>query len=194
MHTIHFPEKIIPAYDVEVFEYDELSDDAKERAFDNFVASGEPQFQLEMAIDEIFSALCDFDRETGVEAEIDCYNVLHLRARSFERLYDKGFQKLEDTGICYSMDICDAWNAHVEKLSELWETWYSAEYGEPSYEAEDALDAEIRAALRDVGVATQRNIDAEVDYYTNHRAEFFEEFDADEHEYTADGEIWEEVA
>lgn len=194
MRTVHFPEKIIPAYDVDVFEYDELSDEAKDRAFDNFVASGEPEFQLELTLNEIFDALCDFDRETGVESEIDGWNVLHLSARSLDKMYANGFQKLEDTGICYSMDICDAWNAHVGKLSELWETWYSAEYGDPSYEAAEALDAEIRAALHDVGAITQRNIDAEEDYYTNHRAEFFEEFDACEHEYTADGEIWEEVA
>ena len=194
MRTVHFPEKIIPAYDVDVFEYDELSDEAKDRAFDNFVSEGEPEFQLELTLNEIFDALCAFDRETGVESEIDGWNVLNLSARSFDKMYTNGFQKLEDTGICYSMDICDAWNAHVGKLSELWETWYAAEYGDPSYEAEEALDAEIRAALHDVGAITQRNIDAEVDYYTNHRAEFFEEFDAYEHEYTADGEIWEEVA
>lgn len=190
MRTIHHDAVVIPAYDETVYEYGELSDDAKENAFNNWIESGENRRQFEIALDEILDAVKGFCGVIGLDWDIDAWNNVSLSLDC-----DTEFMRFSDTGFYASMDIADAWNRHVDNMLELYVALLD-NVGTPLENAKQRdLKREVEAALEDVREVTQRNIDTEWNYWIYEPKEAFEEFGrfdgfGDEQEYTEDGEIY----
>lgn len=105
-----------------------------------------------------------------------------------------------DTGICWSMDICDAWNAYAVRIIALQEAHEEAEdkayfadtqeeqdaYNDIAERIENAAEELTEEAARAVGDVVDGLIEAERDYYSS--AEFWREWLADSDDrYTRDG-------
>lgn len=193
MRTIHhnakiIPARYIPAYDEHIYEYGELSEEAKQTALDEWVDSGIPRGNFDQSLDEILDALDKFSGIAGIDWHIDDYYRVHL-SRTVET-YD-WLSTIDDTGLWCSIDICEAWNRHVGNMIE-----YAAEMeddeGVFSLDNETvlSLDKEIDAALADIEAVTNRNIDAEYDYYVYDPADAFKNAcDSYGYEFEEDGTI-----
>ncbi len=186
MRTIHhnaeiIPARFIPEYDEYIYEYSELSEEAKQTALEEWVDSGIPRGEFDSSLDEILGALDTFSRTAGVDWQIDAYNRVHLSRT--DETYD-WLSTVVDTGLWCSIDICEAWNKHVDAMLQ---------YAADTEEDEGAflsLDNEINAALADIEDVTNRNIDAEYDYYVYDPANAFENAcDCNGYEFEENGTI-----
>lgn len=194
MRTIHHPEVVIPAYDEEVYTYDELPQEAKDKAFEEWVESGANRDQYNFACEDIGECLNDFCKATGAEWRFDSYDIVYVEAPSSTwGTYPESVRAdspLKDNGFCYSMDICDAWNAHFPRIGELYAAYMdSDQYTDEAYEAEKAYSVEVLAALEDVEKAARKLTEAEWDYWIYNDRTAFEDFKADANEYDLEGNI-----
>lgn len=195
MRTIHHEERVIPAYDETVYGYDDLSAEAKANAFANFRDSGEGERLYHDFIDDMAGYLNDFCRATGAHFEIDAWNNARVWASvddifEYDRPRPVRYVPRSKYVDCYEMDIADAWNAHMERLQEL-DAYLNSDECEDTRSAYRAICDEIYDACHDVAKVCSDSINGNYDYYMSDTDDdFFLEWDAYEHEYTEDGEIY----
>lgn len=106
----------------------------------------------------------------------------------------------QDTGICWSMDICDTWNAYAARIIALQDGHEEAEdrayfadtqdeqdaYNDIAERIEDAAEELTEEAARAVGDVVDGLIESEREYYAS--PEFWREWLADSDDrYTRDG-------
>lgn len=116
--------RVIPLY-----EFHELNDDAQTRVIEEYAEtrSNDPYFGqwfFDSYESEIWECVRDLEKSiTGARvswsynrwysADFDC-------EFSYNDCYEPGYMEpVENNGICYSFDLCDAWNAHVHKLNAI---------------------------------------------------------------------------
>ena len=190
MRTVYIPEKIIPAMEFGVYDYSELSEEAKEAAFLEFATEKTLLHYLELAREDIYGALNDFCDKIHASYICDGYGLILItpgRSRGYD---DISYVKVEDTGLCYSIDICELWNAHVEALAALYDAYAEDPYCDAAEAAYKELGTAVRFVFRMIELCVERADEAEADYYYYDPRQFFEDFDAYEHEYTEDGVIY----
>lgn len=131
---------IIMSYDTEtgttmsettitLYTYDELPEEARARVLEDFAEERQNkpyfgQWFADTTESEIWGVVTDLEQSiTGARVQwrynrwyscdFDC-------EYSYNDCYDPGeVETVKDNGICYSMDICAAWNKHVRKLNAI---------------------------------------------------------------------------
>ena len=188
MRTIHhnaevIPARYIPAYDEYVYEYSELSEDAKSNALSNWVESGDNISHFNSNLDEILDAVKDFTGYVGADWVIDSWHNI-----SFCFTYEIEYATFSHNGFYASMDIADEWNRHVDRMLELYAAYQESDDGKAEYKA---LMSEVCAALDDVRRVTQRNINDSWDYWIYEPEKAFEaECSIQGFEFDEDGDLY----
>lgn len=167
MRTIHhnaeiIPARYIPAYDEYVYEYSELSEEAKQTALEEWVDSGEPRAMFESSTDESCAAIDHFCREIGLDWSIDGYYNVTLSDTC-----ETEYVRVEDTGFYTSIDLCDIWNKNVYEMLDLYIEYAETEHDTNADQdaAERALREKVSSVLDELGKVATRNIQDEWDYY-----------------------------
>lgn len=204
---------IISTYDTEtgttqhettiaLYTFDELNDDAQahivadyaeERANDPYFG----QWFADTTESEIWECVRDLEKSiTGARVSWQ-YNRWYSCDFDCEFSYDDccdpgELYTVDDNGICYSMDLCDAWNSHVGKLNAInrafenvsnymydvnssFDYWNGETYEDRLYsildDAQSSLVgrwyAELEAACEDVRNMIETLLRGEWDYYTS---------------------------
>lgn len=131
--------------------FSELSPEAQERAISDAIAEEVdnawiPCSQIYFATEDILDAAHDLQKSQPIEIEEDqgCSWYGTARGTCPWAHHSPDWQAVteaKDTGICYSMDICDAWNAYAARIVALQEAYEEAEdKAWTYYEAADATD------------------------------------------------------
>ena len=188
MRTIHhnaevIPARYIPAYDEYVYEYSELSEDAKSNALNFWVESCDNISHFNSNLDDILDAVKDFAGYVGADWVIDSWHNI-----SFCFTYEIEYATFSHNGFYASMDIADEWNRHVNRMLELYAAYQESDDGKAEYKA---LMSEVCAALDDVRRVTQRNIDDSWDYWIYDPEKAFEaECSIQGFEFDEDGDLY----
>lgn len=191
--------------------FDELTPEAQQRAIRDAIEEethayyhGEP-CQMYFAEYEIIDAAHDLEKCQPIEITQDQGCSWYGTARGahwYGHPADwESVTEATDTGICYSMDICDRWNeyaARIVALQEAYEEADTAYYDAPEdsdaeriaeairERIEDAAEELTEEAARAVGDVVDGLIEAERDYYQSE--EFWREWlDDSDDRYTRDG-------
>lgn len=193
MRTINHPSITIPAWDETVYSYDDLDQGAKDRAFSDWCESYAHGMYY-VVRDEIFDALNDFCEKTGNRYDTDSYDRMWFTTRD---RWDTGFhyapqpEHVEDTGICYSMDICDLWDETAAGLASLYDSIENAANETQEDACRTAYDRAYRAALDRIAAKVNRMVSDEFDYwYCDNCRDTFEYDYAHDNEYNIDGSVW----
>lgn len=188
MRTIHhnaeiIPARYIPAYDEHVYEYSELSEDAKSTALSEWVDTCDNISRFNSDLDEIINAVKDFTGYVGADWTIDSWHNI-----AFCFTYEIEYATYSDNGFYASIDIADEWNRHVDRMLELYAAYQDADDGKAEYKA---LMSEVCAALDDVRRVTQRNINDSWDYWVYDPADAFKNVcDSYGYEFDEDGNLY----
>ena len=116
-------------YTVDLYEFHELSDDAQARIIDEYdeERQNDPYFSqwfADFQEHEIWTCVHDLEKSiTGARVQWR-YNRWYSCDFDCEYAYDDCYtpyevNRVDDTGYYASMDLCDAWNAHVRKLNAI---------------------------------------------------------------------------
>lgn len=133
------------------FLFHELSESAQQRAISDAIAEEVdnafvPCSQIYFATEEILDAAYDLQKSQPIDIDQDQGCSWYGTARgtcpwAYHRPDWQAVTEAKDTGICYSMDICDAWNAYAARIVALQEAYEEAEDKAWTYEhAADATD------------------------------------------------------
>lgn len=206
--------------------FHELSEAAKDRAVNDAINEEDREYyeygvygasQTGASEYEIWEAAEDLEKHQPVIIERDQGGTPYGRARRYRWSTPnwEAVTEQQHTGICWSMDICDVWNAyarrivvlqegHEEATAELWkheeaaaeamsrelkehELDQCAECDHIAQRCEDIAEELTEEAAQAVGNAIDGLIESERDYYTS--PEFWEEWlDDGEARFTRDGE------
>lgn len=129
-----------------VYTYDELNDDAKENAYNEWLESVglyDVEDQLEMGL--------DYDVRKTIEPIIpnwdaDGYGNMWPIMRRVEMPADGHAPRMGDNGDCYSMDVADAFNEYGPQMEECAAMWCQVafpEYGSAFYDCDDQTSYEL---------------------------------------------------
>lgn len=191
--------------------FSELSPEAQARAIQDAIDEEQRDYykygiygtsQSGMSESEIWDAAEDLAKHQPVHIGTDAGGSPYGTARRYRwSVADWGsVTEQADTGICWSMDICDVWNAYAARVIALQEGHEEAEdkayfadtqeeqdaYNDIAERIEAAAEELTEEAARAVGDTIDGLIESERDYYTS--PEFWREWlrDGDER-YTRDG-------
>ena len=187
---------------MDLYEFHELNDDTRARIVADYSEErqNDPYFSqwfADTTESEIWAAVRDLEKSiTGARVQwrynrwyscdFDC-------EFSYDDCYDPGeLNRVDDNGICYSMDLCDAWNSHVDKLNATsrafenvsnymydvnssFDYWNGETYEDRLYSILDDAQsnivgrwyAELEAACEDVRNMIEYLLRAEWEYYTS---------------------------
>lgn len=193
--TMH--ERVIP-----LFEYHELNDDARGRVISEYMEEREAdpyfsQWFIDCYESEIWECVRDLAKSINNARVSWRYNRWYSCDFDCEYSYDDCFepgymQPVKDNGVCYSMDLCDAWNKHARKLNGLyyqheyldylcwdvyndWNGWNEVTENASFFRRAEALRdhvvtawyAELEKACEDVRDTIEYLLRAEWEYYTS---------------------------
>ena len=175
--------------------YHELSPAAKKLAREDAIEQEwqDPWGQYGMTYREIWSELEEIAKETPIRFQTGYSDedVFAVTASSSPCAIE-----LKDSGICWSMDLCEIWNRRLPLMRMIERAQEFAE-GREDYNAyyslRNAADAAWEALMQRTGDEmasyAKEMMWAERDYYTSH--EFWDEWlDDGETWFTAEGERW----
>lgn len=199
------------AHTLTQYRFAELSEEAQQRAVSDAIAEEERNYfysnpyasHTGQAEREIWDAARDLEQQQPVVFAVDqgCTPYATPRARNF---YGDPWELVtiaEDSGMCWSMDLCDTWNAYAPRIMALAEGYdeatgyiYEHEDGRDvaTYEriadaCDQAAEELTEEAARAVGDMLDSLIEAERDYYQS--PEFWREWLTDgDDRYTREGE------
>lgn len=108
-------------YQIKLYEYDELSDTAKENAFNKWWDSDITTFLLDNECDDLATALTSFCKLAPFAYPRDHYGSLFFAPVNVWEVSGKIDRMPEylTTGDCYGADIAAAWNARADDLKQL---------------------------------------------------------------------------
>lgn len=189
---------------VDLFTFDELSEDAKNRVVSDYCEerANDPyywQYFADTCESEIWECVRDLENSISGARVSWSYNRWYSCDFDCEYSYSDSYdpcelEPIENNGYCYSMGICDTWNAHIRKLNAIsyrleyighlmedvypdWDYWRSdwIEENEPFYNRLDILysDAvslwyeELERACDDVRNMIEFLLRSEWEYYTS---------------------------
>lgn len=186
-YIIHHPERIIPAYDETLYSFDELTDDAKDRATRRWIEENaairfdDESWEISQELDYVLDQLPDTPHMTH-----DKGGNLYLSVMCPEEWAIHPTGTLTDTGMCYSMDFAEAYNKHADEIDRLADILNDTDYDDPAYDdlCGDLCGA-INAALE--AVATAYNDDVNGEYDALFDGEAFRDGYCDEYLYDANG-------
>lgn len=205
---------IISTYDTEtgttqreqtitLYTYDELTEEARARVVADYMEEREndpyfSQWFADFQEHEIWQCVRNLENSiTGANVQWNYnrwYSCDFDCEFSYDDCYDPGeLNRVEDTGYYASMDLCDAWNAHVRKLNaicyrvdyleslmygeyDVWGPHYVyLKYKEPAYNRLEAMCdelitawyAELENACEDVRNTLEGLLRGEWEYYTS---------------------------
>jgi len=188
---------------ITLYTFDELTEEARARVVADYAGerANDPYFSqwfADFQEHEIWECVRDLENTiswTGATWHYNRWYSCDFDCEfSYDDCYDPGeLNRVNDNGICYSMDLCDAWNKHVRKLNGLcaqfehvdylcWDVyneWDSNYYCDAPnnahfYARADALRdhligawyAELETACEDVRNTLEYLLRAEWEYYT----------------------------
>lgn len=111
---------------VDLFEYHELSDDARARVIDDLISEHEYWLDEDFRNyeSEIWDCVCSLEKNLSYLGIKWNYNPWY--SCDFDIVYrysdyssPNELYPINDDGVCYSMDLCDVWNAHISKLNAI---------------------------------------------------------------------------
>ena len=187
---------------IPLFTFDELSDDAQKTAVRAFMEEREsnPYFSFEFNEfyeREIWDCVRNLEKSiTGARVQWQYnrwYSCDFDCEYSYDDCYDPGeLYTIPDNGICYSIDLCDVWNSHVDKLNAInrafenvrnrmydinssFDYWNGYTYEDRLYSILDDAQtslvgrwyAELEAACENVRNTIEALLRDEWDYYTS---------------------------
>lgn len=114
---------------IPLFEFHELSEDAQNRVISEYASEREndpyfPQWFYDCYEHDVWECVHDLEKSISgarvnwrynrwYSADFDC-------EYSYNDCYDPcELETVDDNGICYSMDLCDTWNAHIRELNAI---------------------------------------------------------------------------
>jgi len=118
-------------YTVDLYTFDELNDDAREKIIDEFMEerANDPYFAQwfsDAYESEIWACVRDFEQNiTGANVQwrynpwYSCDFDCVYKIKDFDWITPDEMEPVKDTGYYASMDICDAWNGHTRKLNAI---------------------------------------------------------------------------
>lgn len=191
------------------YRFGELTTEAQARAISDAIEEEtDPanwwSSQTYFAESEIIDAARDLEKSQPIDIAQDAGCSWYGTARGTYWYHPASWQSVAEqqhTGICYSMDICDAWNEYAARIVALQEAHEEAEekayfadtqeerdaYNDIAERIESAAEELTEEAARRVGDVVDGLIEGERDYYQS--AEFWREWLTyeDEGRYTRDG-------
>lgn len=193
-------------YTIKLYEYDELSDTAKENAFNKWWDSDITSCLMDYEYGELSAALASFCKLAPFAYPRDHYGSLffaHVNVWETSGKVDRMPEYLT-TGDCYGNDLATAWNEHADDLKQLSDAletvsdcFGNVTENELAYRAlsdaqdklADALADTVSTALEDVARAYNKDDSNINDYYTDieQMRELFNDCYARETRYTVDG-------
>lgn len=120
---------------IPLYTFEELSEDARNRVVSDYVEerANDPylaQYFADCYESDIWHCVKDLESNISGARVSWQYNRWYSCYFDCEYSYDDCYDPsklstIEDNGYCYSMDICDAWNAHIRKLNTI---YYRVDY------------------------------------------------------------------
>ena len=193
-------------YQIKLYEYDELSDTAKETAFHKWWNSDITSCLMDYEYDELSAALASFCKLAPFAYPRDHYGSLFFAPVNVWEASGK-IDRMPvslSTADCFDEDLATAWNEHADDLKQLSdalndvsdyfgnvtdnETAYLA-LSDAQDKLADALSETVNAALKDVARAYNKDASNVEDYYIDieQMRELFKDCYARETRYTVDG-------
>lgn len=192
--------------------FDELSKEAQERAISDAIEEEQRDYyeygtygasQTGMSEAEIWDAAQELAKHQPVHIGTDAGGSPYGTARRYgwSTANWESVTEEQDTGICWSMDICDTWNAYAARIIVLQEGHEEAEdrayfadtqeeqdaYNDIAERIEETAEELTEEAAHAVGNTVDGLIEAERDYYSSE--EFWREWYSEGDErFTRDGE------
>lgn len=188
MYTIHHPARIIDAYDETFYDFHELNDDAREYAIKdwrNDFAADAYEIDAEEIAECLEHVLGQLPATPYSTYDKGCN--LFLSVLDPEEWFIHPTGKLDDDGVCWSMDFADAYNKHADAIDALAEKLGDTPYEDDAYDdVRNDLSGEINAALEDIAALYNRAIDDAYDcaYYNDDCAA---DYLANDYVFDADG-------
>ena len=187
---------------INLYTFDELDEQAQARVLKDFIDERESdpyfsQWFIDYYEREIWDAVRDLEnsiRGARVQWRYNRWYSCDFDCEfSYNDCSDPGeLNRVNDNGICYSMDLCDAWNSHVDKLNAInrafenvcnymydvnssFDYWNGHTYEDRLYSILDDAQSslvgkwyeELEAACDDVRDTLEHLLRAEWDYYTS---------------------------
>lgn len=190
MLTIHHDERTVtyPAYDETYYDLDELSPTARQNAIDAWVRDNADVVFETYAEDMRHALSFILDQLPNHYSATDKGGNLFLSV--FAAYEFDGFPGYVDhDGVCYTMDLADAWNKYADEIAQLAETLHDTDYDSADWDdAEENLAGALNDAFCDVAAAYNKMWDAEYDYVMDGGA--FVDFYQFEYVFDEDGEAY----
>lgn len=142
---------------IELFTIDELSDDARERAYNDWLE--EPSaLQIEYYLQDTI----DYDARKALDPIIpnwncDAYGHIWPIMRNVKMPNDGHAPRMKDCGDWATMDIADAFNAYGHEMEEYANIWYRIAYpesGSAFYECDDTAAYDLLGLYEDLYLQT----------------------------------------
>lgn len=200
------------AHTLTEYRFAELSPEAQQRAIHDAIEEEQRDYyeygsygtsQAGFTESEIWDAAEDLEKHQPVHICTDAGGTPYGTARRYgwSTANWQAVTTEKDTGICYSMDICDVWNGYAERVIALQEGYEEATdkayfadtqeeqdaYNSIAERIENAAEELTEDAARAVGDTVDGLIESERDYYFS--SEFWREWLSDgDDRFTSDGE------
>lgn len=157
MKTHNYPEMALKPtgriITIELFTIDELGDDARKRAYNDWLDT----IGIYDVEDHLQTSI-DYDARKALDPIIpnwDCDNYGHIwPIMSNVRIPQDGHApRMTDNGDCFSMDIADAFNAHGPQMEEYAGMWYQIAFPEcdsPFWDCDDQTSYDLLAMYEDL--------------------------------------------
>lgn len=200
-------------YAVDLYEFHELPAEAKDRIVSEFREELERDWQgfADTTESEVWDAVRHLEKSiTGARVSWR-YNPWY--SADFDTVYDYSdgydpgeIEAVDDNGVCYSMDLCDAWAVHARKLNIIWHRFdglmgYMADMAPYSWDIDNLSERDTRvynhyddvlqslydewyqtleAACKDIAGTITGMLQAEWDYWTSeeYARETYEDMEA----------------